>query len=149
MPARPTRRLVEVLLVEDSAGDAELMIEALSESTLTIRVTVVEDGEQALHYLRRHDPFPSAARPDLILLDMHLPRLNGHEVLAEIKQDDSLRSIPVVFLTAFDTEETIRTAYDLHANCCIRKPSDLEQFALAVKKIEAFWLQQVRLCQEP
>jgi CheY-like chemotaxis protein len=149
MPTRSLRLPIETLLVEDSPGDAELMIEALSESTLPLHITVIGDGEEALRYLRRQEPYQSAARPDLILLDMHLPRMNGHEVLAEIKQDDSLRLIPVIFLTAFDTEETIRTAYNLHANCCVRKPSDLEQFTLAVKKIETFWLQQARLHQGP
>jgi len=145
---RPKRIPVETLLVEDSQGDAELMVEALSESDLPLRVTVVDDGEKAIQYLRRQDPYRGSPRPDLILLDLHLPRKNGHEVLAEIKQDDSLRLIPVICLTAFDTEEAIRGAYDLHANCCVRKPSDLEQFAHAVKRIETFWLQVARLHQE-
>jgi CheY-like chemotaxis protein len=144
MPARLSRPL-DVLLVEDSTGDAELMVEALAESRLAPRVTVVEDGELAVQYLRRQGRFSDAARPDLILLDLHLPRKNGHEVLADIKQDESLRLIPVVLLTAFDTDETIERAYDLLVNCCVRKPSDLDQFALAVQKIETFWLQRARL----
>jgi chemotaxis family two-component system response regulator Rcp1 len=149
MPPRPSR-LVDVLLVEDSAGDAELMVEALlGESDLNLRVTVVEDGEQAIDYLRRRGAYRGATRPDLILLDLNLPRKNGHEVLADVKQDESLRLIPVILLTSFDTEEAIREAYDRHVNCCVRKPSDLDQFALAVKKIETFWLQMVRLHREP
>jgi len=149
VPLRPPRSL-DVLLVEDSAGDAELMTEALhSESALSVRVTVVEDGEEAIAYLRRQGRHANAPRPDLILLDLHLPRKNGHEVLADVKQDESLRLIPVILLTSFDTEEAIREAYDRHANCCVRKPSDLDQFALAVKKIETFWLQMARLHREP
>jgi two-component system, chemotaxis family, response regulator Rcp1 len=145
MPARSPRAPIDILLVEDSAGDAELMVEALGESPLASRVTVVEDGEQAVQYLRRQGPFRAVPRPDLILLDLHLPRKNGHEVLADIKQDESLRLIPVIVLTAFDTEDAIREAYDRHVNCCVTKPSDLDQFALAVKKIESFWLQMARL----
>jgi CheY-like chemotaxis protein len=149
MAARPLRRPVDVLLVEDSAGDAELMVEALEESDLPVRVTVVQDGEEAVRYLRRQGDHRAAPRPDLILLDLHLPRKNGHEVLADVKQDEGLRQIPVVLLTSFDTEEAIREAYDRHVNCCVRKPSDLDQFALAVKKIETFWLQVARLHREP
>jgi len=140
---------VEILLVEDSVGDAELMVEALGASKWTIRVTVIEDGEEALQHLRREAPHGPAARPDLILLDLHLPRKNGHEILGAIKQDENLRTIPVIVLTSFDTEEAILRAYDLHANCCIRKPSDLEQLALTVKTLESFWLQHARLQQIP
>jgi two-component system, chemotaxis family, response regulator Rcp1 len=148
MPTRP-HRPIDVLLVEDSAGDAELMVEALlSESALSPRVTVIEDGEEAIAYLRRQGRHANAVRPDLILLDLHLPRKNGHEVLADVKQDESLRLIPVILLTSFDSEEAIREAYDRHVNCCVRKPSDLDQFSLAVKKIETFWLQMARLHRE-
>jgi len=149
MAARPSRPPIHILLVEDSAGDAELMVEALGESDLALRVTVVEDGEEAVQYLRRQGTHRTAARPDLILLDLHLPRKNGHEVLADIKQDESLRLIPDVLLTSFDTDEAIREAYDRHMNYCVRKPSDLDQFALAVKKIETFWLHRARLPREP
>jgi len=131
---------VEILLVEDSPDDADLMVEALHEGELTTHVTVVEDGEEAICYLFRQGPFAEAVRPDLILLDLHLPRKNGHEVLAEIKQDDSLRRIPVIILTSLADEQNFRDAYDLHANCCVRKPVDLDQFALTVQKIEHFWL---------
>jgi len=140
---------IEVLLVEDSPGDAELMVEALGESALSIRVTVIDNGEDALLYLRRQGVHRSARLPDLLLLDLHLPRKNGFEVLAEIKQDSDLRLMPVVIMTSFDREESIRDAYDLHANCCVRKPSNLEQYARTVKRIEIFWLHQVRLPRKP
>jgi CheY-like chemotaxis protein len=140
MPAPGSSDTVELLLVEDSPDDADLMREALDESDLRPRVTVVEDGEDALRYLRRLPPFRDAPRPDLVLLDLHLPRLSGHEVLAELKEDEGLRRIPVIVLTSADSELAFLSAYELHANCCVRKPADLEQFALTVKKIEHFWL---------
>jgi len=132
-------RPVEILLVEDNPDDADLMVEALDEGDLPVRVTVVEDGEEAVHYLRRRGDHANAIRPHLILLDLHLPRKSGHEVLAEIKQDSDLRLIPVVIMTSFDSEDAIEKAYDLYANCCVRKPVDLDQFGLTVKKIERFW----------
>jgi CheY-like chemotaxis protein len=137
----PPRHTVEILLVEDSPNDADLMTEALHEGNLPVRVTVVEDGEEAIKYLRRQEGYAGASRPHLILLDLHLPRKNGHEVLAEIKQDAQLRLIPVVIMTGCDSDDAIQQAYDLHANCCVRKPVDLDQFDLAVKKIEFFWFQ--------
>jgi CheY-like chemotaxis protein len=149
MAVRSSRQSVEILLVEDSPGDAELMIEALEESTLPVHVTVIQDGEEAVCFLRRQGVHRNAIRPDLILLDLHLPRKNGHEVLSDIKQDESLRLIPVVLMTAFDTEEAISEAYERHVNCCVRKPSDLDQFAQTVKKIETFWLRTVRRHREP
>jgi two-component system, chemotaxis family, response regulator Rcp1 len=148
MAVRSSRKPVEILLVEDSPGDAELMVEALEESDMSVRVTVVEDGEEAVCYLRRQGRHQNAIRPDLILLDLHLPRKNGHEVLSDIKQDENLRLIPVVLMTAFDTEESISEAYERHVNCCVRKPSDLDQFAQAVKRIETFWLRTVRRHRE-
>jgi chemotaxis family two-component system response regulator Rcp1 len=146
---RPARPAVNVLLVEDSPNDAELMVEALNEGQLALNITVVVDGELAIDYLRRRGSYHAAPRPDLILLDLHLPRKNGHEVLSDIKQDESLRLIPVVLLTSSDSEEAFREAYDRHVNCCVRKPSDLDQFTLAVKRIESFWLQLARLVREP
>jgi CheY-like chemotaxis protein len=137
-------RSVDVLLVEDSPDDADLMIEALKDGELNLRVTLVEDGEQALEFLYRQGAYLEAPRPSLILLDLHLPRKNGHEVLADIKQDADLRRIPVVILTASENEQAILQAYDLHANCCVCKPADQEQFALVVRKIEQFWLRFVR-----
>jgi len=139
MPA-PGTLPVEILLIEDSPDDAEHMREALEESELKNNVTLVEDGEEAIDYLRRRGRFGNAVRPHLILLDLHLPRKNGHEVLAEIKQDESLRRIPVIVMTALADERVFQDAYDLHANCCVCKPANLEQFTLTVKKIEHFWL---------
>jgi two-component system, chemotaxis family, response regulator Rcp1 len=146
---RSSPQPVEILLVEDSRGDAELMIEALEESAMTVRITHVEDGEEAVGFLRRQGSHQNARRPDLILLDLHMPRKNGHEVLSDIKQDESLRLIPVVLMTGDDTEEAIAGAYERHANCCVRKPSNLDQFAQAVKKIETFWLRTARRHHEP
>jgi chemotaxis family two-component system response regulator Rcp1 len=148
MAARPSRPTVHILLVEDSQGDAELMTEALLEGDLDVRVTTVGDGEEAVLYLRRQGPYHDAPRPDLILLDLHLPRRNGHEVLADVKRDESLRLIPVVLMTAFDSDEAIVEAYERHANCCVRKPSDLDEFTEAVKKIETFWLRLARRPRE-
>jgi CheY-like chemotaxis protein len=129
---------IEILLVEDSTDDAELMREALLEGTLPLRVSWVEDGEQAMDYLYRKGEFHEAPRPDLILLDLRLPRKNGREVLEEIRQDAKLRYIPVVIMTSNDT--AISELYDHHPNCCVTKPADQEQFRLAVRKIETFWL---------
>jgi CheY-like chemotaxis protein len=143
--APPRAGSVAVLLVEDSPADAELMIEALGESSLALRVTHVEDGEEAIRYLRRQGPYAAVPRPDLVLLDLHLPKKNGREVLVEIKQDEQLRRTPVIVLTAFDSEEAVRDVYDLQANCCVKKPCDLDQFTLTIKKIETFWLQHARL----
>jgi len=142
MPVSPSRRntTVEVLLVEDCPDDAKLMMDALSEGSLQVHVAWVDNGEDAVSCLQRQGEFVAAPRPNLILLDLYLPRMNGHEVLAVIKQDDVLRRIPIVIMTSSQSEEAIQSAYDLHANCCVCKPTDLEQFALAVKKIEQFWL---------
>jgi len=139
MPAPIRKPSVQVLLVEDSRNDADLMVEELGKSTLSVRIAVVEDGEEAIDYLRRQGRHAGAARPDMILLDLHLPRKNGHEVLAEIKEDDELRLIPVILMTSAASDEPIRIAYDLHANCCVRKPADLDEFAVAVQKSEHFW----------
>jgi len=125
---------VEILLVEDSPTDAELMVEALKEGMLAHRVTHLEDGEQAIDYLR------CSPTPDLILLDLNLPRCSGDEVLEEIKKDPRLRRVPVVIMTASDNENAILKVYDLHANCCVAKPIDSEQFTQAVKRIKHFWL---------
>jgi CheY-like chemotaxis protein len=144
MPRSSDKALVEILLVEDSPDDADLMVEALKEGALAARVTVVQDGEEAVDYLRRQGAYTMVTTPDLILLDLHLPRKNGHEVLAEIKQDAALRRIPVVIMTCSDNETAFLIAYDLHANCCVSKPADQEQFALVVQKIERFWLQIAR-----
>jgi CheY-like chemotaxis protein len=135
---------VEILLVDDSPDDAEQMVEALHEGSLEVRVTIVEDGEEAIRYLHGH----VHRRPDLILLDLHMPRKSGHEVLDEIKEDEQLRRIPIVVLTASDDERAFQDAYDKHANCCVRKPADLYEFGETVKKIENFWLLRVVRTQQ-
>jgi two-component system, chemotaxis family, response regulator Rcp1 len=140
---------IEVLLVEDNPGDVRLTKEALKEGKLLNQVTVVGDGVEALSFLRRQGKYADAAPPDLILLDLNLPKKDGRQVLAEIKTDPSLRRIPVVVLTTSSAEEDILKTYDLHANCYITKPVDLEQFMRVVKSIEDFWVTVVRLpCDE-
>ena len=136
---------IEILLVEDNEGDVRLMQEALKDSKLTNSVQVMTDGEKALAFLRRLGPYGNAVRPDLILLDLNLPKMNGRQVLAEIKSNKDLRRIPVVVLTSSEAEQDILQAYDLHANCYITKPVDLEQFIIVVKAIEEFWFLIVKL----
>jgi len=138
MPGRNPIMPISILLVEDSPDDAELMMDALREGNIGVRVDWVEDGEQALAYLRRHDSYQQATRPDLVLLDLRLPRKNGQEVLDEIKQDPELRCIPVVIMTSNDA--AIPQLYEHQPNCCVVKPADQEEFRLTVKKIERFWL---------
>jgi CheY-like chemotaxis protein len=140
MPLRRPADPVEILLVEDCSDDAELMVKALRKCALNPHICVVEDGEEAIAYLYRHGAFGAATRPDLILLDLHLPRKSGHEVLAEIKDDEGLRRIPVIILTSSDDETDFQIAYDRYANCCISKPGDLGELADTIKKIEHFWL---------
>lgn len=132
-------RPVEILLVEDNEGDVRLTREALREGHLRNRLHVVEDGEKALDFLFRRGVYADAPRPDLILLDLNLPRRDGREVLAEIKADTSLKRIPVVVLTTSRAEEDLARSYDLHANCFITKPVDFDQFIQVVKTIENFW----------
>jgi len=136
---------VDILLVEDNPGDVRLTQEALREGKIRNRLTVAKDGVEALAMLRREGPHGNVPRPDLILLDLNLPRKDGREVLAEIKADESLRRIPVVVLTTSKAEEDILRTYDLHANCYITKPVDLEQFIDVIKSIDDFWLTVVRL----
>jgi two-component system, chemotaxis family, response regulator Rcp1 len=140
MPEAREHNLIEILLVEDSPSDAELMVEALNEGKLNTRITVVDDGVEAMEYLHRC----GKSQPDLILLDLHLPRMSGHEVLAEVKKDPLLLRIPIIVLTSSDNEQAFLDAYDLHANCCVSKPVDQEQFSRAVMKIEHFWLHVAR-----
>jgi len=140
----PSTNPVQVLLVEDSPDDAALMIGALEEGNLDLRVHLVEDGEDAIRFLRRQAGCESVPRPDLILLDLHLPRKNGIEVLTEIKEDPELRSIPVIIMTSAEDERIFFEAYNLHANCCVRKPADQDEYTLAVKKIEHFWVHVAR-----
>lgn len=136
---------IEVLLVEDNPGDVRLTKEALKEGRLLNRVNVVGDGVEALAYLRREAKYANAVPPDLILLDLNLPKKDGREVLAEIKADSRLRRIPVVVLTTSSAEEDILKTYDLHANCYITKPVDLDQFIRVVKSVEEFWVTVVKL----
>lgn len=139
---------IEILLVEDSPGDVRLTQEALRDGRVLNRLSVVGDGEAALQFLRRTGPYANAPTPDLILLDLNLPRRSGIEVLGVIKQDPALRRIPVVVLTMSSAEKDVVRSYDLHANCYIVKPVDLAQFMGAVEQIEDFWLAVVKLPQD-
>ncbi len=136
---------IEILLVEDDCGDAQRTTDALRDGRLRNRITHVEDGVEAMAYLRREGEYANAPRPDLILLDLHMPRMNGQEVLAEVKEDPELRRIPIVMMTASAQEKDILAAYNLHVNCYVTKPVDLEQFIGAVKSIEHFWFSVVKL----
>ena len=138
---------VEILLVEDSPGDIRLTQEAFKEGKLINHLHVVQDGEAAMAFLRREGAYAQVIRPDLILLDLNLPKKDGREVLAEIKADGSLRRIPVVVLTTSQAEQDILKAYALHANCYITKPVNLDQFLRVVQSVEDFWLTIVKLPQ--
>jgi CheY-like chemotaxis protein len=140
----PQPRIINVLLVEDDPGDVLMTREAFDEY-LHNELAVVTDGAAALAYLRREPPYADASRPDLILLDLNLPRRDGREVLQEIKADDELRRIPVVILTTSKAEEDVLRTYNLHANCYVTKPVDLEKFIVVVKSIDDFWLTVVTL----
>ena len=141
-------RPIEILLVEDNPGDVRLTREALKDGKVTNNLSVVRDGEQAMAFLRREGDYAEAPRPDLILLDLNLPRKDGREVLSEIKADQDLRRIPVVILTTSNHEHDILEAYDLNANCYITKPVDLDQFIGVVRSISSFWLTIVKLPPE-
>jgi CheY-like chemotaxis protein len=141
-------RPIELLLVEDSEPDVRLTIEALHEAKVKNRLWVVEDGVEAMDFLRRQGRHADAPRPDLILLDLNLPRKDGRLVLKEIKADESLKRIPVVVLTTSKSEEDVLRAYDLHANCYIAKPVDFNRFMEVVKSVEEFWLTVVKLPEE-
>jgi two-component system, chemotaxis family, response regulator Rcp1 len=136
---------IEILLVEDNPGDVRLMTETFREGKIRNRLSVVEDGVAALAFLRREGTYGSAPRPDLILLDLSLPRRSGQEVLAEIKQDPDLRRIPVVVITSSAAEKDVVEAYDNYVNCYLTKPVDLEQFMAVVRSVEEFWLSVVKL----
>ena len=139
---------VEILLVEDNPGDARLTQEALKDGKVYNNLTVVPDGVEAMAYLRREGQYAGVAQPDLILLDLNLPKKDGREVLQEIKADEQLRRIPVVVLTSSNAEQDVLKSYGLHANCYVTKPVDLDQFIGAVKAIENFWLTVVTLPRE-
>lgn len=138
-------RAIEILLVEDNPGDVRLTMEALKEGKLLNNLSVVGDGVEALAFLRREGKFADSVRPDLILLDLNLPKRSGLEVLADIKADEDLRRTPVVILTTSQAEQDIVKSYNLYANCYVSKPVDLEQFMTVVKSIEDFWLTIVKL----
>ena len=139
-------KTVEMLLVEDDAGDVDLTREALKDAKIAITLHVVHDGVEALQFLRREEPYAQGTpRPDLILLDLNLPRKDGREVLAEIKADSRLRTIPVVILTTSEADADILQSYGLGANCYVTKPVDFRQFTRVVKTIEEFWFTIVKL----
>ncbi len=140
-----SQRGIEILLVEDNPGDVRLTSEALKEAKVVNNLHVVEDGVAAIEFLRRKGEYHDVPRPDLVLLDLNLPKKDGREVLEEIKADDILKTIPVVVLTTSHAEEDIVRSYNLHANCYVTKPVDLDQFIRIVKSIEDFWLTIVRL----
>jgi two-component system response regulator len=139
------RKLVEILLVEDNPGDIRLTQEALSETKILNRLTVAMDGVEAMECLRNEGRFVDAPRPDLILLDLNLPKKDGREVLEDIKEDPQLKHIPVVVLTVSQAEQDIIKSYNLHCNCYITKPINLDKFIEVVKAIEDFWLTIVKL----
>ncbi len=135
----------QVLLVEDNADDVELTLEALKDSKVRMDIHVVSDGIAAMKFLQREEEYAGKPRPDLVLLDLNLPKMDGREVLKEIREDPELTDLPVVVLTTSSAEEDICKAYKLHANCYISKPVDFRQFSEVIKKIEGFWLQLVKL----
>jgi two-component system, chemotaxis family, response regulator Rcp1 len=145
MDGPPIDRGIEILLVEDNPGDVRLTQEALKDGKILNNLSVVSDGVEAMAFLLREGKFTDAPRPELILLDLNLPKKDGREVLAEIKSQPDLKRIPVVILTSSAAEQDIVKSYNLHANCYITKPVDLDQFIHVVKSIEQFWLTVVKL----
>jgi CheY-like chemotaxis protein len=143
--AKKTGKIVDILLVEDNPGDVRLTEEALQEGKVRINMVSVADGVEAMDFLRKRGRYPDAFRPDLILLDLNLPKKSGFEVLDEIKVDEDLKRIPVVVLTTSQAEQDIIKSYNLHANAFISKPVGLDQFLSVVKAIEDFWIEIVRL----
>jgi CheY-like chemotaxis protein len=141
----PDCKSIEVLLVEDNPGDVRLITEALKDARIHVHISVAQDGVEALALLGREGRYATAALPDLILLDLNLPKLNGHEVLATIKRDEDLRRIPVVIVTSSKADQDIVASYDLHANCFVTKPVDLDQFFKVVEAIRDFWFVIVKL----
>ncbi len=148
MNTEETKRPIEILLVEDNPGDVRLTLEALKDARVRNKLSVVQDGMEAMALLKQEDEFAQAPRPDLILLDLNLPKKDGREVLLEIKTDENLKRIPVIILTTSQAEEDIFRMYDLHANCFITKPIDFDQFIKVIKSIEEFWLTIAKLPME-
>lgn len=145
MSLLPKHRPIEILLVEDNPGDIRLTEEAFKDGKVANNLHVAQDGVQAMKFLRREGTHANAPRPDLILLDLNLPRMDGREVLGEVKSEPILKQIPVVILTTSDAPEDVFSSYQLNANCYITKPVDLEQFITVVQRIEGFWLMLVEL----
>jgi CheY-like chemotaxis protein len=145
MTPKPAGQPIEVLLVEDDPGDVLLIQEAFADNKLLNNLNIVNDGEQALAYLRREGEYAAAPRPDLVLLDLNLPRKDGREVLQEVKTDESLRTIPVVVLTTSEAEEDVLRSYQLHANAYVPKPVDFDRFVSIVRQIDDFFVSVVRL----
>ena len=141
-------RPIEILLVEDSPGDVTLTIEALRDAKVANNLHVARDGEEALRFLRQEGEFADKPRPDLVLLDLNMPRMVGREVLAEMKADPVFKRIPVVVLTTSQSEDDVAAAYNLSANCYVAKPVDLDQFLGVVRAIDDFWLSLVKLPNE-
>ncbi len=148
MSSETIGRPVDILLVEDNPGDVRLTEEALKEGKVLNKLHIARDGVEAMAFLRREDKYADAVRPDLILLDLNLPKKDGREVLEEIKTDEGLKRIPVVILTTSEADEDILRTYDYHANCYITKPIELDQLINVVKSIEDFWLSLVKLPPE-
>lgn len=145
MKQQDNSKMVDILLVEDNEGDARLAMEAMRDSKIRNKMHHVSDGEEAMAFLHKEGKYTKVPRPDLVLLDLNLPKKDGRQVLAEIKEDDELKRIPVVILTVSSAEEDILKTYNLHANCYITKPIDLSQFMKVVRSIEDFWLTIVKL----
>jgi CheY-like chemotaxis protein len=145
MTPKPAGEPIEVLLVEDDPGDVLLIREAFEFNKVHNNLNVVSDGEQALAYLRGEGQYAGANRPDLVLLDLNLPRKDGREVLAEVKNDEKLRAIPIVVLTTSEAEEDVLKSYQLHANAYVTKPVDFERFVAIVRQIDDFFVSVVRL----
>ena len=145
MPELRSSRPIEILLVEDDPGDVLITQEAFSDYRIANRLTVVSNGEDAIAYMRKQGRFAGVATPDLVLLDLNLPRRDGREVLRDMKEDAELRRTPVVVLTTSEAEEDVIAAYDLHANAYVRKPVDFDQFVAAVRAIDDFFITVVRL----
>jgi len=145
MTPKPAGQPIEVLLVEDDPGDVLLIREAFDFNKVHNNLNVVSDGEQALAYLKNQGEYADANRPDLVLLDLNLPRKDGREVLAEVKADEQLRAIPVVVLTTSEAEEDVLKSYQLHANAYVTKPVDFERFVAIVRQIDDFFVSVVRL----
>jgi chemotaxis family two-component system response regulator Rcp1 len=147
--ASPQRETIDLLLVEDNPGDVRLTREALKEGQLSVNLSVAVDGVEAVEFLRRTGKFANAPRPDLILLDLNLPRKSGREVLSEIKSDPDLKKIPVLVMTTSTSQQDIARAYSLNANCYIAKPMELQDFIEVVQSIEDFWLTKASLPAKP